>query len=53
MHLELNINYLISLCDSNPKLSYINLMKIGKYPFAGDFNVIIRPPKRAEGTADT
>ena len=26
---------------------------MGKYPFAADFNVIVRPPERAEGTADT
>ena len=26
---------------------------MGKYPFAADFNVIVRPPERAERTADT
>ena len=26
---------------------------MGKYPFAADFNVIVCPPERAEGTTDT
>ena len=26
---------------------------MGKYPFAADFNVIVCPPERAEGTANT
>ena len=26
---------------------------MGKYPFTADFNVIVRPPERAEGTANT
>ena len=26
---------------------------MGKYPFVADFNVIVHPPERAEGTEDT
>ena len=44
--------YKTMLCDSNPKLSY-NLIKMRKYPFAADFNLILRPSERAEGTVDT
>ena len=34
------------------KICY-NPIKMGKYPFVTDFNVIVCPPKRAEATADT
>ena len=37
--------YKTILCDSNSKLGY-NLIKMGKYLFVTDFNVIVYPPER-------